>query len=136
MKEGFSPPQPPRRDKSHLILCIRGAGQSRGQSPNADAQQLPLSLKAERGCCYGNGEGARRQHLEPVPFPARGSWIWREAKLKGGGRERETEAQQNACMLEEGPSQNESTVGYRRAGTPNWQPAVARLGGINLIFPL
>lgn len=48
--------------------------------------------------------------------------------------QRETEAQQNACMLEEGPSQNESIVGYRRAGTPNWQPAVARLGKINLIF--
>lgn len=48
--------------------------------------------------------------------------------------QRETEAQQNACMLEEGPSQNESTVGYRRAGTPNCQAAVAQLGSINLIF--
>lgn len=48
--------------------------------------------------------------------------------------QRETEAQQNACMLEEGPSQNESTVGYRRAGTPNCQAAVARLARTDLIF--
>lgn len=58
----------------------------------------------------------------------------RGARLKGGGRE--TETQQNACTLEEGPPQNESAVGHRGAGTPNCQAAVARLGGAEPCFPL
>lgn len=131
VKEVFPPPSH-LEDKCQFVLYVTGAGQPQGQSYHGDGCPAALSPEAKRGCCYGNQEGTCREQLEPVSFTVQGSWIWREAKLKGG--DRETEAQQNACMLEEGPSQNESTVGYRIAGTPNCQAAVARLGRINLIF--
>jgi len=63
--------------------------------------------------------------------PAHGSWMRRGAPREGGGGETGTN---NACTLEEGPSQNESAVGHSGAGTPSCQAAVAQPGGISLVF--
>uniref|UniRef100_A0A8C2TDM1 Phosphodiesterase n=4 Tax=Phasianidae TaxID=9005 RepID=A0A8C2TDM1_COTJA len=63
--------------------------------------------------------------------PAHGIWMRPGAPREGGGGETGTN---NACTLEEGPSQNESVVGHGGAGTPSCQAAVAQPGGISLVF--
>lgn len=81
---------------------------------------------AKKDCCHGNGRIWSR-----FPPPAHGSWMRRGAPREGGGGETGTN---NACTLEEGPSQNESAVGHSGAGTPSCQAAVAQPGGISLVF--
>lgn len=70
-------------------------------------------------------------HSGAAAPPAHGSWMRRGAPREGGGGETGTN---NACTLEEGPSQNESAVGHSGAGTPSCQAAVAQPRGISLVF--